>query len=92
MEDFFKNAMSLFENKDVWQKARYIFEYEASSASDDTQSVVLRLQGISDFPLIQLLRKTGYLKTEGFSHTEKMPFRDSAFTRHLQVTGSFQGG
>lgn len=59
MEDFFKNAMSLFENKDVWQKARYIFEYEASSASDDTQSVVLRLQGISDFPLIQLLRKTG---------------------------------
>ena len=31
-------------------------------------------------------------RRKGFSHTGKMPFRDSAFTRHLQVTGPSRGG
>ena len=74
MGKFFEQAMSLFgDNKNksshkngadavlhnLWQKARYRFEFEASVSDEDGRDFVLRLQGISDFPLVQVLRKAG---------------------------------
>lgn len=74
MGKFFEQAMSLFgDNKNksshkngadavlhnLWQKARYRFEFEASVSDEDGRDFVLRLQGISEFPLIQVLRKAG---------------------------------
>lgn len=74
MGNFFEQAMSLLGGhkskslqKDdtndalyaLRKKARYRFEFEASVSEEDDGEIVLRLQGVSDFLLVDVLRKAG---------------------------------